>query len=33
MHQGDLRELMKDNTTVIVSNAQYDWQQDQSKGV
>jgi Ni,Fe-hydrogenase I large subunit len=33
MHQGELRELQKDNTTVIVSNVQYDWQKDQSKGV
>jgi hypothetical protein len=31
MHEGELRELQKDNTTVIVSNAQYDWQQDASK--
>jgi hypothetical protein len=33
MHEGELRELQKDNTTVIVSNAQYDWKQDASKGV
>ena len=31
MHEGELRELQKDNTTIIVSNAQYDWQQDASK--
>ena len=31
MHEGELRELQKDNTTVIVSNVQYDWQQDISK--
>ena len=33
MHQGELRELQKDNTTVILSNVQYDWKQDQSKKV
>ena len=33
MYEGDLSELQKDNTTVIVSNAQYDWQQDRSKGL
>ena len=33
MHEGELRELQKDNNTVIVSNAQYDWQQDRVKGV
>ena len=33
MHQGELRELQKDNTTVIVSNAQYDWKQDQRKNL
>ena len=31
MHQGELRELQKDNTTVILSDVQYDWKQDQSK--
>jgi hypothetical protein len=33
MHEGELRELQKDNNTVIVSNAQYDWQQDRTKGL
>jgi hypothetical protein len=33
MHQGELRELQKDNTTVIVSNVQYDSKQDQTKKV
>jgi hypothetical protein len=33
MHQGELRELQKDNTTVIVSNVQYDWKHDQTKKV